>query len=266
MRFFVRTGLATGVVIIVLAVAATLWAEYSARSSCARSTSQSKTAADGVYTALIERVLPEYHIGERHSIYIGAPPERVFDSLQSAGRYERPVVRLFGLLAVIAGNENAPVSSREKSIYEELRSGPDLVLEVPNREVVVADVGTADERSTSAPVTARKFIAYRLGRNEMKGAVNLRVDPAEGGTRLTTSTLMLYGDTASCRNFGRYWGVIYPGSSLLRIELLESIERRVESDGAPGSRNTASFGRGKLSEGYRIGSVPLPSARWGSTS
>ena len=100
----------------------------------------------------------------------------------------------------------------------------------------------------------------------MKGAGNLRVDPVEGGTRLTTSTLMLYGDTASCRNFGRYWGVIYPGSSLVRIELLESIKRRVESDVAPGPRNTASLGRGKHSEGSRIGSVSLPSTRWGSAS
>lgn len=88
------------------------------------------------------------------------------------------------------------------------------------------------------PDTAQGFYAYRLGRDEMKGAVNLRVDAEEGGCRLTTETLMAYGGGASCRGFGRYWGVMYPGSSLLRIELLKTIKHRVES----GSDTTSSPG------------------------
>ena len=117
MKFLIRTGLATGVIAVVLALFSVSWSEYSARSSCASvsSTSALGTIAGGARATLIGEVLPEYHIGEKHSVFIDAPPERVFGWLESAGGYERPVVRLFGLLAVIAGNENAPVPSRERS-------------------------------------------------------------------------------------------------------------------------------------------------------
>lgn len=131
-------------------------------------------------------------------------------------------------MPAITGNGNAPLFSEEKSIYEELRSSSGLVLEEPKRELAVADIITADGRASSAPNTGQEFAAYRLGHDEAKGVVNLRVDPVEGGSRLTTATLMMYGDSASCRNFGRYWAVIYSGSSLLRIELLETIKRRSE--------------------------------------
>jgi hypothetical protein len=229
-RFLIRTGLATSVIAVALALISVSWTEYSARTSCAGAGSSVAPthAARGGSASLIDEVMPGYHIGEKHSIFIEAPPERVFDSLKGVGSYERPVVRLFGLVPAVTGNRGS-FFSEGKSMYEELRSGPDLVLEEPNREVVVADVGTADERASSTPDTAREFAAYQLGRNEMKGAVNLRVDPERGGSRLTTETLMAYGDRASCRNFGRYWGVIYPGSSLLRIELLKTIKNRVES-------------------------------------
>jgi|SRR5215213_4309350 len=228
MRFLFRTGLVTGVIVAFLALASVSWAEYSARGSCAGNTAPTHVARGGSAT-FIDKVMPVYQIDEKHSIFIEAPPERVFESFKRAGGYERPVVGLFGLLAKIAGEGDAPRFAEEKSMYEELRSGPDLVLEEPSREVVVADIGTEGRRASSAPDTARGFAAYRLGRGEMKGAVNLRVDPARGGSRLTTETLMLYGDHASCRNFGRYWGAIYPGSSLFRIELLKTIKRRVET-------------------------------------
>lgn len=271
MRFLVRTGLTTGLIAVVLATCSVSWAEYSARSSCASAGSRAvpthavgKTAS----ATLIDEVMPDYHIGEKHSIFIEAPPERVLAALKRAGGYERPVVRLFGLLGAITGKGDS-LSSEEKSMYEELRSGPDLVLEEPNREVVVADIGTTNGRAFSVPNTAREFASYRLGRDEMKGAVNLRVDPMREGSRLTTETLMMYGDRASCRSFGRYWGVIYPGSSLFRIELLETIKRRVESSAvtasSPQFRNDAAFGEGGRSEESPVGEVkPLAHERRGA--
>lgn len=114
MRFLVRTGLMTSVIAIALALVSVSWAEYSARSSCASvriSTAPPKTVAEGGSATLIDEVLPEYQIGEKHTIFIEAPPERVFDSLKSAGGYERPVVRLFGLLPMIASDENTPLFS-----------------------------------------------------------------------------------------------------------------------------------------------------------
>jgi hypothetical protein len=66
--------------------------------------------------------------------------------------------------------------------------------------------------------------------------VSFRIDPEPGGARLTTETRIKFDDQASCRQFGRYWGVIYPGSSLHRVYLLETIRRRVEVAASQGGQ------------------------------
>jgi hypothetical protein len=68
-RFLFRTGLATGMVVGVLVLASTLWAEYSARGSCASVGSPAAWAqrADGSSDTLVDEALPEYQIGEKHS-------------------------------------------------------------------------------------------------------------------------------------------------------------------------------------------------------
>lgn len=102
MRFLFRTGLATGAVVIVLALASVSWREYSARSSCASvgSPASSLQTADGTSAMLVDEALPEYQIGEKHSVFIEAPPERMFESLKRDTGRKHPVIELFELLMI----------------------------------------------------------------------------------------------------------------------------------------------------------------------
>jgi hypothetical protein len=228
-RFLFRTGLATGVIAVVLALASVSWIGYSARSSCAdvgRSANPRQVAPDAERPMLVDEILPEYQLGEKHSVFIEASPERIFESLKRVTSDEQPKSRLMNLLPVVMGKREAP---SEESLYEMLRDESGLVLEEPNRELVTANIATADEHTPSTPDTVRGFVAYRLRHNEMKNAVNIRVDPVGGGSRLTTETRMMFADRRSCHDFGWYYGVIYPGSSLIRVDILEAVKRRAES-------------------------------------
>lgn len=131
-------------------------------------------------------------------------------------------------------------------LYVMLRETPGLVVERPNRELLTANIATADEHTPSTPNTVRGFAAYRLRPNEMKLPLSFRVEPEAGGSRITTETRVMFADGDLCHDFGWYWGVIYPGSSLVRVELLKAVEDRAETALSPDDRtkhpDTASNG------------------------
>ena len=85
MKFLLRMASATGVIVLALALASSGWIEYSARISCASvggSPTPARTAGDAPAT-LVDEILPDYQIGERHSVFVDAPPARVFDALKA---------------------------------------------------------------------------------------------------------------------------------------------------------------------------------------
>lgn len=225
-------------VVVALALASVSWIEYSARSSCddvGRSLSPRRVAPDAGKPVLVDEILPEYQLGEKHSVYVEAPPERVFESLKRVTGDEQPRSRLLDLLPVVFGERG--VASGDEPLYEVLRDDAGLMLEEPGRQVATANIATAGESTPSTPNTVRRFLAYRPRHDEMKVAVDLRVDAAGDGSRLTTETRMMFDDQNLCRDFGRYYGAIYPGSSLIRVDLLEAVERRAERGARPADRS-----------------------------
>jgi hypothetical protein len=204
-KFLVRTALATGMAAVVLVLASALWAKYSARNSCASvgNPAASAQGADGSSETLVDEALPGYQIREKHSIFVEATPERVFDSLERGAGGEHPILRLFGLLRVFGERGATSPSEGGEPVLDWLRTGSEEALEGSSREAVLV----ADDT----------------------GVVSFRVEPEGGGARLTTETRIIFDDQASCRQFGRYWGVIYPGSSLHRVYLLETVRHRVEA-------------------------------------
>ena len=53
MKFLVRTGLVTGIVVVALVLTSALWAEYSARNSCA-SVGSPAARGSGPFSAMVE--------------------------------------------------------------------------------------------------------------------------------------------------------------------------------------------------------------------
>jgi hypothetical protein len=197
-KFLVRTGLATGIVVVALILTSALWAEYSARNSCASvgSPAASPHRANTSPVTLVDEALPGYQIAEKHSIFVEATPERVFDSLERDTGNEHPVLELFDLLKVFGDQGASSLAEADKPVLDWLRSDGESVLEEPGREVVLVNGDTA--------------------------VVSFRVDPEDGGSRLTTETRIMFADRNLCHDYCWYWDVIYPGSSLLRIDFMRS--------------------------------------------
>jgi hypothetical protein len=61
-----------------------------------------------------------------------------------------------------------------------------------------------------------------------KAAVNFEVLPHGTGSLLLTETRIEGTDAAATRSFRRYWRLVYPGSSLIRVAWLRAIRRKAE--------------------------------------
>jgi hypothetical protein len=61
-----------------------------------------------------------------------------------------------------------------------------------------------------------------------KAAFSFELEPQGERTLLTTETRVLGTDEAAKRSFRRYWRLIYPGSTAIRIAWLRAIRRRAE--------------------------------------
>jgi hypothetical protein len=184
--------------------------------------------SDGNTANLVEEALPEFQIGEKHSIWVDAPPARVFDSLARDVGSEHPILRLFGLLTVFGEGGASSLSEDDEPVLDWLGAGSEETLKEPGGEVVLV----ADDT----------------------GAVSFRAVPEAGGARVVTETRIMFEDQASCRQFGRYWGVIYPGSSLHRVYLLETVRHRVEA-ASPDSRGDKSSREKQSSEQSVVGAA-----------
>ncbi len=71
--------------------------------------------------------------------------------------------------------------------------------------------------------------------NWVKVAMDFRLTPVRGGTRLSSETRVAATDPATRRRFARYWLLVQPGSSAIRWEVLTAVALRAEnSTGAHG--------------------------------
>jgi len=166
--------------------------------------------AAGVSSA-IDEIMPAYQFIEHHETIVRASPAAVFAAIRPVTASD---IRFFRLLTWIrnprirSSRETILAAPAEKPLLEvALRSGFTLVKEIPDREMVI--------RIRVAP--------------SVTGVMNFLVrDEGDGRSRLTTETRVFADTERSLRGFTAYWRVIYPGSSLIRVEWLRAIKRRAE--------------------------------------
>lgn len=208
-------------VFLSLALTSGIWVAYSARNACA-----TRTGAVGptwqkrdLARSLVDDVVPEYQIGERHRIFVRAAAPRTLAAAAHLTEAEQPLTRFLGLLR----RSPAP----PETLFEGLRRTSSLVLRRPGREWVFATI--AESRVRRRFDSVRAFRAYTLAPGESKVAVSLRAVPRPNGAWLSTETRLYFASPESCLDFAHYWSVIYPGSALTRLELLRAIKLRAET-------------------------------------
>ena len=179
----------------------------------------------------LDDFLPAYQFREFHSVRIHAPPQRVYEAVQSVTAGE---IRFFRLLTWIrsprltrARRENILAAPPEKPLLDvALHSGFLLLAREPDREIVFGTV--LCRRIAVADPRPEDFLRLD-GPGYCKTAMNFRMREEPGGSvLLSTETRVFATDPPARRAFAVYWRVIAPGSALIRRSWLGAIKRRAE--------------------------------------
>ena len=181
--------------------------------------------------ALLDAVMPQYDIVERHSIHVAAPPAVALAAACDADLTASLIIRaIFKAREIVLGSTPQTDDARPRGLLAMTTSiGWRVLAEAPDREIVVGAVTQpwlADV--VFRPLSADAFIAFHEPEH-VKIAWTLRADP--DGPRacvLRTETRVVATDETARAKFLRYWRRFSPGIVLIRRLMLGPIRRDAE--------------------------------------
>jgi hypothetical protein len=189
---------------------------------------------------LIDAYLPRFDVRERHRTHVAASPAATWAALRTTDLAAAPIVRALLLLRALP----AALATGVTGVRALLARGPEpitlaafersgfrILEEAPPRELVIGLEGRfwrpggdlctpgphAFRTEAPAPGTARVAWDFRL------------VACPDGTTELTTETRVQCADAAARRRFLPYWGLIRPGSGIIRHAMLRALRRAAEA-------------------------------------
>jgi hypothetical protein len=186
----------------------------------------------------LDAFMPAWQFSEFHSVRIAAPKEKVYTALKQVTAEE---ILFFRTLIWIRrfgrpGPESILNPPPDMPLLEVATRTTFIVLaEEPAQEIVFGTLVAAPRgwRPSGEP-SAEGFKALYAQPGFALAVMNFRLEDCDHGekttasscTRLTTETRVYATDAPKRRAFARYWRVIYPGSSLIRIMWLRAVKRR----------------------------------------
>ena len=194
--------------------------------------------------ALLDQLMPQYDVVERHATLVRADPLAVYDAVRAADLGGGLVTQ--GLLAVrmlpaavmaVARSPRAALAEwRERRARPGLRladferAGFRVIAERPPEELVIGLMGRfwTPRGAIHAGVTADSFRGLPPAGLALAGW-NFSVHPRSGGVcELRTETRVRCAADARLK-FRGYWLLVRPGSGLIRRMMLRSIRRHAEA-------------------------------------
>lgn len=184
---------------------------------------------------LLDRLMPEYDVAERHFAYIAATPDVALQAARDVDIERSPLVHaIFAARAAIlgAGRDDTP---RPKGLLALTRSlGWGVLAEEPGRQIVVGAVTQpwlANVVFRSLPPAAFKDFGEP---GYVKIVWTLRADPAgPGHSVFRTETRAIATSPDARRRFRWYWARFSPGIIAIRrlmlMQLRRDAERRLRS-------------------------------------
>lgn len=171
---------------------------------------------------LIQQFLPEFDIRNHHAVLVKASPAKTYRIIEELNPRDSWSIRILFLLR---GLRSGPTMK-----LADLQSGFVLLAEEPGREIVLGVTGRFwKPRGGLRRVDPAGFKAFAEP-GYAKAAMNFLVQPAPGGSLVSTETRVVATDDASRRSFLRYWRVIGPFSSLIRKRMLALVKARAEAE------------------------------------
>ncbi|HET7234139.1 MAG TPA: hypothetical protein VFJ16_29265 [Longimicrobium sp.] len=185
---------------------------------------------------LIDEWMPVFDAHERHETRIRAPREQVWAQVRRLDFGRPPVVRALMALRTLpalltrGGREKARDAAEGGGV---LRAGFVLLGERVGDELLLGVAGQFwKPLGNITRVRADELRDFnRPGFATATWNFTLREDG--DAVILATETRVRCTDEASRRAFLRYWRIVGPFSALIRMELLRSIRRAVETAAAP---------------------------------
>jgi hypothetical protein len=169
----------------------------------------------------LDDFLPAYEYSERHSIEIGAGPDRIDAALRAVTLADSPLT--FSLFRLRGLRRQA----REPFLAGMKRMGA-VLEDAPGEGIVLGLTGQfwrlGGGHDDARARTAAEFLAF-----DRADACKAVLDFRANGSTLSTETRVHVRDPRSRRRFARYWLVVRPFSGLTRILLLRAVKRRAEA-------------------------------------
>ena len=186
---------------------------------------------------LLEDLLPEYEVAERHQIRVAATPDVTLAAAAEANIQESALVRgIFKARDCLLGAE-PDVLQRPKGLLANMQSlGWRILAETPGREIVVGAVTQPWLPSVVfRGLSAEEFRSFREP-GFAKIAWTLRADPVGAGESIfRTETRVTTTDPTASRLFRWYWARFSPGIVLIRRVMLRRLKRDAERGGRVGA-------------------------------
>jgi hypothetical protein len=176
--------------------------------------------------------MPRWQVGERHTLRIAAPPEKVFAAIHQVRADE---ILLFRTLTAIrrcggTGPESILNAPEQKPLLDVATETTFLLLEEEApRELVLGTVIAAPRDARKSGRLEPDLFRKTLRPGVVLATMNFIVTPAgEGRSILSTETRVQANNASSLRRFGIYWRLIHPGSDIIRRMWLRAIALRAE--------------------------------------
>jgi hypothetical protein len=174
----------------------------------------------------VEAWLPQFDVREYHEVELPVAPERALELMLALPAAPDRIVRfLTGARGMVALTE---------PLERFLLAHRFVVLERTPTECVAGAVGTV-WRPRGGLVPLADAHAWRSASvpGTIKAAIDLRAEPARGGSRLSTETRVLAADARARRAFRLYWLAVGPFSALIRRRWLAAAKASANRSAAP---------------------------------
>ena len=187
---------------------------------------------------LIDELLPEFDVSERHRVTVRALPAATYAALREADLAESSIARALLVLRAMpgtlskgmAGIRELRKSGREAITLDRFQDrGFRILAEDPPREIAIGLEGKfwVPSGALCTP-SAETFRTTAVTPGMARAVWNFSVAESGEGSELVTETRVLCADAATRRRFLPYWALIRIGSGFIRVAMLASIKRKAE--------------------------------------
>jgi hypothetical protein len=209
-------------------IAAATYAMYVGIAWCRYGHAVPATAAER--DALLDRLLPEYEVAERHHVRVAAPANITLSAAKETDLEQSGIVRAIFRTRELMLGAKPPSVTRPKGLFAQMRSlGWGVLAEDPGREIVAG----ATTQPWLANVVFRALLPDQFGAFREPGYVKivwtLRADAVgPNASVFRTETRVATTDATARRRFRWYWARFSPGIILIRYFMLWNVKREAE--------------------------------------